>query len=365
MCVLSRRSKKVHEKSTGFTLVELLVVITIIGILIALLLPAVQAAREAARRVQCQNNIKQLALGCLTHENATGRFPTNGWGWKWTGDPDRGNDWRQPAGWLYNILPYIEQQDLHDLGLGQGAWDSAAKINPTTGSPPGANSIRLTTPVSAFYCPTRRPPLAYPISEGMKNAGGGADSAPAGAVAGRSDYVGNGGDVFTTCDNPVAAAWATPGPQEGPTSVAEVESAPGEMTANAHTTFSNTAAAATGIFYSASMITMADVSDGTTCTYLIGEKYVNPDNYTTGMDIGDNDGLEGDNEDNARWTYLAPMPDTAGNGARWLFGSAHSNGFYMAFCDGSVQFMGFNIDLIVHKNLGNRKDGVPVDPKKL
>ena len=64
----------------GFTLVELLVVITIIGILIALLLPAVQAAREAARRVQCTNNLKQLALGMLSFEQGNGHFPSGGWG---------------------------------------------------------------------------------------------------------------------------------------------------------------------------------------------------------------------------------------------------------------------------------------------
>ena len=127
----------------GFTLVELLVVITIIGILTALLLPAVQAAREAARIGQCQNNLKQLALGCLSHESATRRFPTNGWGPHWTGDADMGNDWLQPGGWIYNILPYIEQQSLHDMGAGLPQADKYA-----------AHSRRLCVPLPTLYCPT-------------------------------------------------------------------------------------------------------------------------------------------------------------------------------------------------------------------
>ncbi len=105
-----------RKRQFGFTLVELLVVITIIGILISLLLPAVQSAREAARATQCSNNIRQMAVACLHHTEAQGHFPTGGWGWRWAGDPNRGFNHRQPSGWHYNILPYLEQETLHQLG---------------------------------------------------------------------------------------------------------------------------------------------------------------------------------------------------------------------------------------------------------
>src|SRR5262245_38768587 len=104
------------RRGAAFTLVELLVVIAIIGVLVALLLPAVQAAREAARRSQCANNLKQMALACLSHHDAKGYFPSSGWAWGVTGDPDRGSGKEQPGSWCYNILPYMEQQALHRLG---------------------------------------------------------------------------------------------------------------------------------------------------------------------------------------------------------------------------------------------------------
>ena len=124
---------------------ELLVVITIIGILIALLLPAVQAAREAARQMQCKNHLKQIALGFLQHEERQKIFPSGGWNHLMLGDPDRGFGRRQPGGWEFSILPYIKQQALYDLGKG---LTGAAKAT--------VNTQRVQTPLGIFNCPTRR-----------------------------------------------------------------------------------------------------------------------------------------------------------------------------------------------------------------
>jgi prepilin-type N-terminal cleavage/methylation domain-containing protein/prepilin-type processing-associated H-X9-DG protein len=335
------------RRKSGFTLVELLVVITIIGILIALLLPAVQAAREAGRKMQCANNLKQLALACMGHESLTGRFPTDGWGYGWTGDADRGTDWRQPGGWLYNILPFNEQQEMHDLGTGMGPWNDTNRM--------AANAQRLVTPVAGFHCPTRRPAAVYPTWLGFANAS-------AAALVVKSDYAINGGDYYTQ------PSWspASGDSANGPANPSQVENPPGQMTANGQGTFVAIAQLATGVGYSGSMIKMADITDGASNTYMIGEKYVCSDLYFSGSDYGDNESaLGGDNEDIARWTATGPAIDTPGAWWRALFGSAHPSGFQMAFCDGSVQPMSYEIDLTVHKNLGNRKDGVPIDPKKL
>ena len=130
-----QRARAQPQIVKGFTLVELLVVIAIIGILVALLLPAIQAAREAARRSQCQNNLKQLALGCLQHHDTFGMLPSGGWSWHWTGDPDMGFGREQPGSWLYHILPFIEEDDLHAAGRRrQPGQRSTTQQRPVQGS---------------------------------------------------------------------------------------------------------------------------------------------------------------------------------------------------------------------------------------
>src|SRR5262245_24396640 len=110
--------QSIPRRRPAFTLVELLVVIAIIGILVALLLPAIQAAREAARRTQCNNQLRQLAISFHNHHDTFKYFPSGGWGVRWLGFPEQGFGKNQSGSWLYSLLPFMEEKNLHDLGSG-------------------------------------------------------------------------------------------------------------------------------------------------------------------------------------------------------------------------------------------------------
>jgi prepilin-type N-terminal cleavage/methylation domain-containing protein len=339
-----KKTAAIARLGRGFTLVELLVVITIIGILIALLLPAVQAAREAARQAQCKNNLKQLALGCLNHEHVQHFLPTGGWTYIWSGDPNYGFTDKQPGGWQFNILPYIEQQAVHDLGMGA---NNEAGLTQTA-----------QTALSVMNCPSRRPIMLYHCITQSDMPTNIYDTALTTRGIARSDYAGNSGSVLNANDS-----W----PQ--PWSLSQGLAASDATWISWHS--NNTVCG--GVIYQHHTTRMSEITDGTSNTFLCGEKNIDSDYYLTGQDPGDDQGWTlGWDYDSCRYTYYpatagdpppTPAPDTPGYVYGLVFGAAHLNGFAMAMCDGSVHTVDYSIDAETYRRLGNRADGLPVGNK--
>ena len=298
---------------------ELLVVIAIIGILVALLLPAVQAAR----RVQCQNNLKQIGMAARSHVQSHGYFPSGGWGYRWLGDPDAGFGKSQPGGWTYNSLPYLEQQNVHDIGKG---LTGAAKKT--------ALRELQSAVVATFICPSRRRAQIYP-SVGSFPSAHNTDFPTQGTA--KTDYAANGGEVVQTYAGPGAGATE-------PTEPSWIY---------LHT----------GVTHLISRVTLAHVRDGASNTYWVGEKYLNPEQYTTGGGGADNGSLyQGHDWDNLRWGHSAYVPrqDRSGEQCWQCFGSVHAGNCYFAMCDGSVRAINYTIDGETHRRLSNRDDGLAV-----
>jgi prepilin-type N-terminal cleavage/methylation domain-containing protein/prepilin-type processing-associated H-X9-DG protein len=345
--------RRSNWQSRGFTLVELLVVIAIIGILVALLLPAIQAAREAARRQQCINNLKQLSLAALNHHDTAGFFPTGGWGWDWVGDPDRGFGQDQPGGWAFSVMPFTEEGSAYKI---------ASDGDPDVISNQQKVAIRdvISRPLVLLGCPSRRGgPGPFPHIRGVFYAFNAANAeSAASSSAGRSDYAANCGDPRNNESDAGPADLAKAATHGwiifGPTGTNRL----GRIVV-------------TGISFQRSEVAIKHVTDGTNRTFLIGEKYLHSDRYITGDDPGDNETwCTGYNNDNFRTAYALPAQDARNDtfrspfpgdnstfNGRHIFGSVHSAGVNFGYCDGHVDTIAYDVDPYLYRSLGNRLDG--------
>jgi prepilin-type N-terminal cleavage/methylation domain-containing protein len=368
----------------AFTLIELLVVITIIGILVGMMLPAVQSARESARRTACANNLRQMAMACMSHESSMGFYPTGGWFYRWAGDPNQGFTKMQPGCWLYSILPWLEQQGLHDMGKGNlGVSDDVDTYRRQQGA------LMAATPVALFNCPSRRRAVAEPYAAFCGWDFHNINDPP---LIARTDYASNGGDYQGD-----GIGW---GPDPGYCGT-YIE---GQDTAyNFYDPGCVDIANETGVIYRRSMIRTAQLKHGASFTYLIGEKFLDSA-YYGGNDLYglfDETGWAGGySNDCTRWTGYysysvstapannqniysnalltiphqdcttgyaaeAAVPQqahgTKGSNNENAFGSAHAQTFGMAMCDGSVHQVSYGINPEVHRILGNRNDPTPFD----
>ena len=334
------------RRKQGFTLVELLVVIAIIGILVALLLPAVQAAREAARRLQCNNHLKQMALAMHIHHDTYHRLPSGGRHWRdfptYTASDFSGSlqiTPNQDNGWMFQILPFMEQGALAD-GAGQT----------------GINRIHvpMQTAVSTFYCPSRRgaSPLQT-IGTRPQNRYRNRSVPRMRGELGQTDYAGcclNGNwhsaQLRRVTNNDVLAAgfidlpWSTDG------AIVRTDQWSNNPTRHKKISFNT-------------------LKDGTSTTLIISEK-----RYASGH-VGeapgyDNEGFAcGWDWDEMRRGDWPPLPDLKGPQARSNpgahFGSAHPAGVNAAFADGSCRHIPYNVDMLVFARLAHRLDNHPVN----
>lgn len=339
-----------HHRASrpAFTLVELLAVIAIIGVMIGLLLPAIQSAREAARRTSCKNHLKQLSLATISFQEIQGHYPSAGWGYQWAPHPDRGMGTKQPGAWAFSLLPLLEETSLYSLGSGVGA------SNDTDPRLLQANKTRLEKPLSVFQCPTRRPASAYAVDHSIVWYVSQPRLCERLTVSARTDYAINGGEHYR-------------GIGPGPANLAGGDSGTHQFPSTTPST---------GIAYTRSQFRTRDVVDGTSKTYLIGEKSVGTDFYENGASVGDDQGpYVSDEFDSMRWAtdgeasnrFLGPIKDRAGQASQWgsvdimRFGSAHANSMNMAFCDGAIRSITYEVDETTHRRMCNRRDGLPVD----
>lgn len=374
MAVTTKKRIQTEKRTKrAFTLVELLVVIAIIGVLVALLLPAVQAARESARRIQCVNQLKQVGLATLNFADSKGTFPTGGdtifpeiKNYVVNGTPV--GPAKQGLGWGYQILPYIEKENLANL-------TTQADLQSTV--------------VAEYICPSRRVPASI---EDVRS--------PLLQVT-LSDYVGvlpcgyedDSQDVRLLPDESANRRERFFG-GSGSTFITTVPADVYYMGVIVRSSYNISTSGRTGFTRKkvenvSAPVTFAMISDGTSNTMLVGEKFLRSDIYDGGSWSDDRGWTDGWDPDSMRSTCFKPLPDSStgtfgssgpcgpDTGSATCdslygpatdvvnFGSAHPGGFNAVFVDGSVQSLSYDIDPFAFDNLGDRQDGQTVDLSSL
>lgn len=405
----------VLQRRSGFTLIELLIGISIFTILGAIMLPAIQSARESARLTSCRNNISQLSKGMIQHETYYGYFPSGGWSPQWLGVASRSGDSSQPGGWSFGVLPYIEEVSLRNTVANVPAGGEAA-----------AYAKLVSTSLPTFACPSRRGSRSLPLSSTSFQGGtvtlskatrsdyavnsGSGGSAAAGfqglcprlsayasaitaatkssgskkvtichappgnptkgntlniSVSGLNGHKNHDGDMLgacDSCDEPVDAILSSPA------SFTEGDSWRKMSLADKLTNLSDMGipdVIQDGIAGRMTRLQAASVYDGLSNTYLIGEKYVAADTYFSGTDQGDSGAMmAGYSSDTSRWGIVQPARDARGVSNPRAFGSGHHGGWNVAYADGMVRTVSFDIDATLHTQLSGRNDGKGMPPKE-
>lgn len=346
-----------HERPThrGFTLVELLVVIAIIGILVAMLLPAVQAAREAARRMQCVNNMKNIGLAALNYHDTNKHLPISVSYWA---DDERGfvdgrlvNFYESGAkldsnsslgysgrGWITESLPYLEEQLLYDQ-MKPFFVEPFRVLNANLGRGMANGAIKdfVSQQLAVLSCPSD--PSAVPSNEQWHFVAGQ-------RTTGTTSYKGCIGDSILKGDGV-------------PTSIDDVGSSPfpdAGSTPDCHNTID-----CNGVIWRASYyrpIRLSKIIDGTSKTFMAGEGVVSQD-YHSAAFFSDGDWATA----GLPLNYFIYPEDPDDLKARWYetrgFKSLHPGGANFVYCDGSVHFVNDSISNLEYRALATR-DGEEV-----